>query len=264
MTFKIALIGYGSIGSEVASALNDGKVAGAQLIGVVVRTPRRVEAKGVPEISVQRAIEQADLIIECAGPDAVRQYGPRIIEAGTDFFIVSVGALADERLRGHLTEAGPGRLFVTNGAIGGLDLLGAVTEVGEVTSLRLTTRKLPETLIQPWMGPEEQEQIRATEEPLTLHSGDVAEAIAKFPNSLNVAVALAHTTNMWSHMEVHLIGDPGAEHVQHRIEAQTTSGAYDFSINNHPSTETATTSGVVAGSLIRGIRVWGGQSGLAL
>lgn len=155
---KVALIGYGGIGRSVASAILGGHVPNVELVGTVVRTPGPAQRDGVRELRLATALGAADLLVEVAGQGAVRQYGPETIRSGKDLLIVSVGALAQSALREQLLAPdlpGAGNLFVTNGAIGGLDLLGAITQVGEVQHVRLTTRKLPRTLVQPWMDSEQ-------------------------------------------------------------------------------------------------------------
>src|ERR1700744_4861227 len=69
-----------------------------------------------------------DLVIECAGHEALHKLGATVLEAGSDLLIASVGALADSvlesRLR-HAAVAGRARLRIPSGALGGLDILGA-------------------------------------------------------------------------------------------------------------------------------------------
>lgn len=255
------LIGCGGIGAGVARGLLSGSVPGVELKGAIVRTPGRGAAAGIRELSFAEALERADLFIECAGGQAVREYGPEIIAAGKDLLLVSVGALADPDLRQVLIDRGPGRTFITNGAIGGLDLLAGVSQAGGLTELSLVTRKLPGTLVQPWMSGEEVARLQHARSAFTLFNGTVTEAIAWFPHSLNVAVALAHATNMWHETVVELIADPEAERVHHQITAAGQTGSYRFSIRNEPSQARATTSGVVVGSVLSGIRVLAGVSG---
>ena len=261
---RVALIGLGGIGSGVGEALRSGTLPRVKLVGAIVRTPGSAKRAGIPELSLDAALAEAALFVECAGGDAVRQYGPAIIAAGKDMLVVSVGALADPELREKLVAGGPGRLFITNGAIGGLDLLAGVAINGGVDHVSLVTRKLPETLVQPWMSEQEAAQLRKTEVPVTVFEGSVSEAIKLFPHTLNVAVALAHTTNLWETASVHLIADPAAISINHEITATGRVGSYEFSITNEPQWETSTTSGVVAGSVLSGIRVLSGESGVAV
>lgn len=256
---RVAVIGKGAIGTRVARALADGQAPGAWLMGVMVRRP----GTGAPhrELTVDDLTTEADLVVECAGSEAARRVGPRIVRAGKDLLLVSVGVLADPDLRHALLEQGPGRTFVSTGAIGGLNLLAAASRGGGLDRVTLTTRKLPRALIQPWMDGQARHELLNTKEPVTIFDGDVALAVERFPASLNVAVALAHATGLWKDTTVHLVADPSAGLTNHRISASGDSGTYDFSIENAPAPENPATSGVVADAVLEGITTLAGGSG---
>src|SRR5699024_8931032 len=106
------------------------------------------------------------------------------------------GALADPVTRESLL-AGPGRLRVTNGAIGGLDVLEAAAQADALETVEITTSKEATGLIRPWMTEAEAERLRRLrpeDGPLTVFTGNPAEAIEKFPANVNIAVALAWAT----------------------------------------------------------------------
>lgn len=260
MALKIVLIGYGGIASGTAAGID--QVPDVKLVGVVVRTAGRAADDGLAEISFQQGLETADLFVECAGVDAVRSYGPRIITEGKNLLLTSVGALAEPELRADLIEGGPGKLFLTNGAIGGLDILSGAALTGGLDKVSLETRKTPTSLVQPWMSEEQQAELKSTSTPLTVFEGNVSDAIEKFPENLNVAVALAYTTEMWEETVVRLIADPDAEQTKHVITAAGSAGSYQFQINNRPLPDSPATSGIVIGSVLSGIRTIAGASGI--
>src|ERR1700732_4150299 len=43
--------------------------------------------------------DQPDVVAECASHNAVRSFGLDIVSAGLDFIVISIGALADDKLR---------------------------------------------------------------------------------------------------------------------------------------------------------------------
>src|SRR5690554_25473 len=114
-SLRVTVVGVGAIGASVARALASGGVPGAVLSGVVVRRPETATANGFTPLSIDDALAASDLIVECAGVDAVAEFGPRVVAAGRDFLVTSVGALVDTELRTRLFENGPGRTFVTTG-----------------------------------------------------------------------------------------------------------------------------------------------------
>ena len=263
---QVAVLGYGAIGSRVARAIASGSTPGARLAGVIVRdhvTPGqgKAAADGLAELSLAEALERADLVVECAGGPAVREVGPAVVAAGKDLLVVSVGAVADEALRLKLVEGGPGRTFFSTGAIGGLDLLAAAAVGGGLDEATITSRKLPGSIVQPWMSADEADALRAATEPTTVFEGSVAEAIERFPKSLNVAVALAQATGLWGGVRVRLVGDPAAELTKHEIHASGSSGEYAFSVLNHPLAENPASSAVVSQALVKGVAALARPSG---
>src|ERR1700704_5140890 len=72
-------------------------------------------------------------VVEAASHDAVREHLVALLEAGIHVVVLSVGALADDRLR-HAAEDAARRsgalLYVPSGGIGGLDALKAACAAG--------------------------------------------------------------------------------------------------------------------------------------
>ena len=257
---RVALVGLGAIGRRVADGLGSGTVPGATLVGAVVRTPGRATTAGIAELSVEEAIAGSDLVVECAGLTAARDLGPRVIAAGRDLLLVSVGALADPEAR-DLLLAGPGVCRLSTGAIGGLDLLRAATRDGGLTRASLTTTKRPEALVQPWMTVAERAVLLGLTEPTRILTGTVQDAIERFPSSLNVAVALAAATGLWDETEVRLVADPGAPRTEHAIDAAGPAGEYRFVAANAPLLERPASSGIVSQAVLRGIADLASPSG---
>lgn len=259
---RVAVLGHGAIGARVAAALASGEVPGAALTGVIVRRGARGSRGGSGassrahahrELDLEGALDASDLIVECAGGDAVREHGPAVVAAGRTLLVVSVGALADAGLRRELLERGPGACLLSTGAVGGLDLLRAASRDGGLSTASLTSTKRAATLVQPWMPPEDAERLRSAASARTLFEGGIAEAIRLFPASLNVGAALAAATRLWDETRIRLVADPDAELTTHEIRAEGEAGRYAFTIANRPSPENPTSSGVVAAALLRAI-----------
>ncbi|MHA3684718.1 aspartate dehydrogenase domain-containing protein [Leucobacter sp. HY1908] len=250
---RVSVLGYGAIGARVAGAIARAEIPGVTLVGAIVRTPGRAGGGGERARDLTEALAESDLIVECATGEALRVAGPQIIAAGVALLPASLGALADPDLRARLIEKGPGRCYLTAGAIGGLDLLGAAARDGGLEAVTLTSTKRARTLVQPWMTVAEAERLRDAEGAFTLFEGSVQDAIARFPASLNVGVALAAATGLWDTVRVRLVADPTAELTSHRITATGAAGEYDFSITNKPLATSPASSGVVSAALLRGV-----------
>ncbi|MBL3682692.1 DUF108 domain-containing protein [Leucobacter aridicollis] len=266
---SVAVVGSGAIGARVIAELAAGNVPGATLAGVVTRRADALtEAVGQLSAGItdfgedlDAAIRASDLVVECAGIAAAQTIGSRVIAAGRDLLIVSIGALADPASRDALT-GGPGVLRLATGAIGGLDLLAAAARPGGIedgiTSASLTSTKGAASLVQPWMDVEEAQKLETATGPFALFEGTVADAIELYPGSLNVACALAHATGLWGETRVRLVADPAAERTTHEIVAAGAAGEYRFVMTNAVSEANPTSSAVVAETVLRGIATLAG------
>lgn len=259
---RVAVLGHGAIGARVAAALAAGEVPRAELTGVIARHGGGGSRGGSTlsnrthphrALDLDEALAASDLIVECAGGAAVRAHGPAVIAAGRTLLVVSVGALADPALRSELLDRGPGTCLLSSGAVGGLDLLRAAARDGGLSSATLTSTKRAATLVQPWMSTEEAEELRTAATARLLFEGGIAEAIRRFPASLNVGVALAAATGLWDETRISLVADPRAELTTHEIRAEGDAGSYAFTMTNRPLADRPTSSAVVSAALLRGI-----------
>ena len=249
---RVALLGYGAIGRTVAQELLAGAVEGATLVAVVNRS--ELSAPPVPQMSLEQAIEVCDVVVECAGAAALLSAVEPVLTAGRDLLATSIGALMDPSLRDRLDQLGPGRLRCTHGAVGGLDLLASAAAVERLDEVVLRTTKEPESLLQPWMDEAERRRLTEATGDVLVFRGSPAEAARLFPQSLNVASALALAVADPDGVVVELHADPAAELVTHRIEATGRSGTYVFQVQNRPSADNPKTSAVVPYSLLRTLR----------
>ncbi|GAA3951332.1 hypothetical protein GCM10023085_37480 [Actinomadura viridis] len=261
---RVGVLGHGAIGAKVAGVLRAGGVPGAELTAVLRRDGRDGRDgravgggadAGVPELvrDARELAEAADVVVEAAGQDALRRYGPGILDAGRDLVAVSVGALADDVLFTRLRRA-PGRLLVCPGALGGLDVVRSAALGGPLRSVRLTSAKKPASLVQPWMDAGLAERLRALapgQEPVVLHDGSAREAAARFPRNANVAATLALAAGDWDIVRVRLVADPGAALTRHVVEFAGEVGEYRFELAHLPDPANPATSGLVPYAVLR-------------
>jgi len=260
---KVGLVGWGAIGRVVGTALAAGEVPGAALHCVVDNRPLG-EAAPVDQVPFETAIARCDLIVEAAGQGVVREWGERVLTAGTDLLVASTGALTDEDLAKRLLGAGPGRVYFTGGAVGGLDLLQAVRALGPLDEVTLTTTKLPGTLEQPWMDEELLNRLRTATGPVEVMRGTAREIPAKFPRSTNVAASVALAVGDLDAVRVRVVADPAAVRTRHVIEASGPHGAYRFEASHTPDADTPATSAVVPYAVLRSLGAIAGRPGQIL
>ncbi|MBF9069512.1 aspartate dehydrogenase domain-containing protein [Streptacidiphilus fuscans] len=261
-TRRVGLVGWGAIGQVVGNALAEGRVPGAELVGIVDN--RTLDDLPAQQLNFEQALESCDLIVEAAGQSVVREWGERVLAAGVDLMVCSSGALTDADLAERLRGAGPGRVYFTGGAVGGLDLLQAVRGLGPLTTVRLTTTKLPRTLIQPWMDQELTDRLKRAEEPVEVMRGTAADVPSKFPKSTNVAASVALAVGDPRAVEVVVMADPAATLTRHVIEAEGSHGSYRFEVNHRPDPVNPATSQVVPHAVLRSLDAVLGRSGMVL
>ncbi|MBT2587492.1 aspartate dehydrogenase domain-containing protein [Arthrobacter sp. ISL-95] len=255
MVLKVALIGSGAIGSRVAELLDAGAAPGVELTGVV---PHGDAGTG---FSFDEALDIADVVVECAGVAAVAEFGPRIVSAGKDLLVTSIGALCDDSLRQTLLDDGPGRTLLTTGALGGLDAITAACAGGTIHSITMESRKLPAALIQSWMDGETKDRILASTQPVELLRGGPADFIKAFPKSTNVVSALALAAGTWDVVEAVLIADPAAKQTSHHVVAETSLGTFNIRVTNEASRGNPASSALVPHAVVRGLRTLANANG---
>ena len=152
----IGIIGCGSIGGDIAQVINAGDISNATLIALFDQDGTRgrslesrlhKDVRYFCDIDHFLATNKLDLIIECASPIAVRDFGEKILSSKMHLMIMSAGALLDEgflQILTHTADIYGKELLIPSGAIGGLDAIRSVAhQLEEVT---LTTTKPPSGL----------------------------------------------------------------------------------------------------------------------
>ena len=248
MTLRVAVLGHGTIGKVVAERIAAGAVPGAHLVALIAR--HEEPDAPAPVVDLATALERADVVVECAGQEAVRTMGPAVLDAGRTLVVSSVGALADPVLRARLQQA-CGRLVLTPGAIGGLDLLTAAIDAAPFDGVRVRSTKKPRALVQGWMSDAEQERLRTATAASLVFTGSPADAARLFPTSLNVAATVALAVGSWDRVTVELNADPDADLTTHEIEAWGPVGHYSWRIQNQPSESNPRTSAIVPYAVLR-------------
>lgn len=252
---RVALIGYGAIGRTVSRHV---AAAGQPVATVLLRPGRERPAdldKGVQVVSTVAELLalKMDVVVECAGHQAVAAYGVPVLAGGVDFLVASVGALADEaRLEGlsKAATAGGARLLIPAGAVGGLDLLASARVAG-LDKVTYTSRKSPKA----WKGTpaERLVDLDGLKEVTTFYTGDARNAARDYPQNANVAAAVALAGVGFAATEVRMVADPAAPGNVHRIEAEGAFGRTEITIAGKTLPDNPKTSMLAALSLVRAI-----------
>ena len=137
---RVALLGGGTIARLVLQHVRGGEFPGMEIVALAGRNGSsrgRALARefGVSYVSSRAALVAARpaAVVEAASHDAVREHLVALLEAGIGVVVLSIGALADDRLRYAAEDAARrsgALLYVPSGGIGGLDALKAACAAG--------------------------------------------------------------------------------------------------------------------------------------
>ncbi|MBP1945208.1 aspartate dehydrogenase [Methanobacterium petrolearium] len=194
---------------------------------------------GTATSSVEDMLDQVDLVVEAASPQAVVELAPKILEEGKDIVVMSVGTLLDSELKNRLEEIAlitNSRIYTPSGAIVGLDGLKAAS-MGEISKVSLVTRKSPESL-----------GISVNKETI-LYEGKASAAVRKFPMNMNVAGVLSIACGKEAHVKI--IADPTVEHNIHEVRVTGDFGEFKTTTKNRNCTTNPKTSILAAYSVIK-------------
>jgi len=182
---KAGIVGCGVIGSYLAGFLErefSNKVSLAYLCDHNESRARRLKKKvksGPRVVGLNELVRGSDFVIEAASPAAAAQVLEAAASRPVTVLMMSVG--------GFLKL---GRLIVPSGAITGVDGLLAAREAG-VLEVSLITRKPPAGLNEaPYFKTKKFPELRGKKEACVFR-GTAAQAVAAFPQNINVAAVLS-------------------------------------------------------------------------
>ncbi|MEM7089264.1 MAG: aspartate dehydrogenase [Pseudomonadota bacterium] len=245
---KIGLIGNGAIAQYVSSRLH----ARGHSLGALLLRPDRITPDATIEVGSPKDLPtDIDLVIDCAGHQALAMFGPDILARGTDMITVSLGALADAQVATALENAarlGASKLHLASGAIGALDCLSAA-RAGRLTSVIYLGRKPP----QGWKGSPAEDKLdldTLTDGAKTHFEGTARAAALSYPKNANVAAAVALAGLGFDDTQVRLIADAGIQQNIHEVHATGDFGEFRFHISGHSLPDNPRSSALAAMSVL--------------
>jgi aspartate dehydrogenase len=187
-------------------------------------------------------------VVEAAGHEAVRASAARILAVGSDLVCCSIGALADSQLRADVDVAarqGGSRLLVPSGAVGGLDVLRAAAEAG-LDEVVIEQRKPPATLLPT-------DRAEALNEPVVVFDGPVADVVARYPKTTNVAASVALAGLGFERTRAVVVADPALRANVAVLSARGGFGTFTLRLEN-VATSNPRTSAITAASVVATLR----------
>ncbi len=256
----LGVVGCGAIGRRM--------VEEAAVLDVVERIlvhdrhgerARGLEGGMVEAVDLPDLLSAADLVIEAAAPDVVREVLEGTLDRGADVMVLSSGGLVDPELRSW-AEAAAARsgsiISVPSGAIGGIDVLKAAS-VGKVHRFELNTVKHPGS-VRPSDAFTEEVGIDpvSIKERTLIFEGSPEQAIRYFPRNVNVSSTLAIAAMAEAGLIVRVTLDPDIERNRHELVVEGDFGRMTLALDNVPSAETPGTSELAVMSAIAALHAY--------
>ena len=239
----VGLMGCGTIGAHLAMAIDSGSVANASLTSLfdIVdgnATDLQTRLKSNPQVfyNFDRFVDStANIIIEAASQQAVKNFAKRVIESGKDLMVMSVGALADTTFLAELLQLTPlkngnSKIYVPSGAIAGIDAIRSVRHIAD--SITLTTKKSPKALAGAPFFTTRSLSLENITKVTEIFEGSAGEAVKLFPANVNVAAVLSLAGIGAEKTKVRILADPEATTNQHEIVATGRFGEIKITVNN--------------------------------
>ena len=259
---RIGLLGCGAIGTEIALAIDSGKIpakithvfdfskdASKKLVSKLKNKPEITENVGL------LAAAPLDLIVEAASQDALRDNALTILQNKKDLMIMSVGALLDESIFDIILDGCQDfkkSVYLPSGAILGLDGIRAAKD--ELELVTLVTTKNPKALKGAKFFETSDIDIDKITKPTTLYDGIAKEAVRLFPANINVAALLSLAGLGSEKTKVRIVADPNTNKNTHEILAQGKFGKFSIKVENVPSESNPKTSRLAVLSAIECLR----------
>ena len=186
---KVGIIGCGAIANIITTSIvpEDNGIEIAYFFDKDIERAENLAslAGGVASLDFDDMLDNVDLVLECASPNSVKQFAPKVLKHGKDMVVMSIGAFMDKEFYDDvlkIAKQSNAKIHLPSGAVVGLDGIKAVAKFG-LKEVSLVTRKSPKSLGKD-MDAEE-----------VLFEGKASEAVKEFPLNINVAATISMACN---------------------------------------------------------------------
>lgn len=244
------MIGCGAIGGTLARAIIKGKAGNCKLVAICdIIEENMVRLRGeLPIIELFTTtdpdelirLQDIELVIETASQRAVQALSEKVLRAGKNMMIMSVGALKDPELLNIIRELAEERglkVYLPSGAICGLDGIKS-TSIGGLSRVEIRTTKHPRGLEGAPYLVENNIELKGLTSPQVVFKGAAKDATRGFPKNVNIAVALSLAGIGVEKTRVIIVAGPNATRTKHEITAVGEFGNLASCVENlvHPKT----------------------------
>ncbi len=255
---KVGIVGFGSIGTEVAKALING-VEDFSLFGIVSRS-RQNALKRISDLNqeikifdLEELVENCDIIIDCAPKEAFRQIASKCINKKKTLITVSGSGLLDNLDLEALAKKNETQIILATGAILGLDALRAASE-SKINEVKMITRKPPNALLSAPYVIDNNINLDNLSKPKLIFKGSASEGAKAFPANVNVAAAVGLAGIGPDKTKLEIWADPSLDRNTHKVEVDADSAIFQMSIQNVQTPENPGTGKITGLSVVACLR----------
>ena len=244
---RLGIVGCGAIGSRIAlSVLKE--LAGHFMVSALydvdtdkaVSLSKNFKNRKIVKASLEELLAASDVVVESVNTAAAADVVTRALKADKDVLAMSVGRLFGKNSLFLLARRSRGRLILPSGALAGLDAVKAA-RLGGLRRVTLTTRKPPAGFKGNAFLAGRHIDLNAIRQDTLLFQGNVRDAVAKFPQNINVAAALAIAAEGVP-VQVRIIASPSLSRNTHEVFAEGKAGTVRAVTENVPCPDNPKTS----------------------
>ncbi len=256
----VAIIGCGSLGALVAKEIHSG-AAGPYTLVAALDTPDPEKAVALTKAHGGKACTAVHellaakprYVIEAATAGALKEAAFPAMQAGADLVVFSAGALADDAFAEGLrrTAKNLNRLVhVVSGAVGGFDLARAGLAAGDLRCTMINEKPPRAFAGAPYL----KTRTLSEEKTEIVFEGTAREAIAAFPQNVNVVTAMSFATTGVDSVTTTVISNPAISRNRHTIMLEGAFGRARCEIEANPCPDNPKSSMLAAYSAVALLR----------
>ena len=256
MDIKVAIIGCGAIGREIALSIDAKKIPNCKLSILFDIDSFKLESlykelltkpsstfNDFNVLVASKDYHNVNLVVEAASIKAAQAYMTTILKQGKDIMIMSIGAFSDpvfyEDIIKLLTD-NDSNVFLPSGAIGGADIIRSVKDyIDEVT---IVTTKSNKSLRGAPYFYHNKIDIDTINEKKVIFDGNAVNAIKEFPSNVNISALVSLAGIGFEKTRVKIVVDPKIINNQHEIQVKWKFGSFQIKVDNMPSPDNPKTS----------------------
>jgi aspartate dehydrogenase len=265
---KVAIIGCGAIGREIALCIDASKIPNCKLSILFDTDSIKLRAlhedlhtkpsnifNDFDELVASNDFNDVSLVIEAASIKAAHTYSPTILKQGKDIMIMSIGAFSNPTFYKtiiHLLTDNDNNVFLPSGAIGGADIIRSVKNYIDKVTI-ITTKSNKSLKGAPYFS-NKNIDIDIIKEKKVIFDGNAIDAITEFPSNVNISALVSLAGIGFEKTRVKIVVDPNIKSNQHEIRVDWKFGSFQIKVDNMPSPENPKTSYLAILSAIECLR----------